>query len=79
MRNFLGSVVARSAITLSASLVPTTLVLADENLFGYVKGSEVLPSGAWEFYQVVTQRSGKSVGGTGSVGGSSYVYLHHDG
>ncbi len=37
-------------------------VHADENLFGYIKGSEVLPSGAWEFYQVVTQRSDKSVG-----------------
>lgn len=35
---------------------------ADENLFGYVKGSEVLPKGAMEFYQIVTQRSDKGTG-----------------
>lgn len=35
---------------------------ADENLFGYVRGSEVLPKGAMELYQVVTQRSDKGVG-----------------
>ncbi len=35
---------------------------ADENLFGYVKGSEVLPLGAIELYQVVTQRSDKGAG-----------------
>ncbi|MES2823817.1 MAG: DUF6662 family protein [Pseudomonadota bacterium] len=36
--------------------------VADENLFGYVKGSEVLPKDAVEFYQVVTQRSDKGTG-----------------
>jgi hypothetical protein len=35
---------------------------ADENLFGYIKGSEVLPQGAMEFYQVVTQRADKGLG-----------------
>jgi len=35
---------------------------ADENLFGYVKGSEVLPAGARELYGVVTQRADKGVG-----------------
>jgi len=35
---------------------------ADENLFGYVKGSEVLPAGTYEFYQIVTQREDKGVG-----------------
>lgn len=35
---------------------------ADENLFGYVKGSEVLPAGAWELYGVATQRADKGVG-----------------
>lgn len=35
---------------------------ADENLFGYIKGSEVLPAGAWELYGVVTQRADKGVG-----------------
>jgi len=36
--------------------------LADENLFGYVKGAEVLPEGTYEFYQIVTQREGKGTG-----------------
>ncbi|MEZ5559727.1 MAG: DUF6662 family protein [Pseudomonadales bacterium] len=35
---------------------------ADENLFGYVKGSETLPEGAWEGYTIVTNRSDKSLG-----------------
>ncbi|MBC7699874.1 DUF6662 family protein [Aquabacterium sp.] len=35
---------------------------ADENLFGYVRGSEVLPKGAGEFYQWFTQRSDKGSG-----------------
>jgi hypothetical protein len=35
---------------------------ADENLFGYVKGSEVLPKDAIEVYQIVTQRSDKGTG-----------------
>ena len=35
---------------------------ADENLFGYVKGAETIPEGSWEFYQIVTNRSDKSVG-----------------
>lgn len=35
---------------------------ADENLFGYVRGSEVLPKGASEFYQWFTQRSDKGQG-----------------
>ncbi len=36
--------------------------LADENLFGYVKGAEVLPKDAVELYQIVTQRSDKGTG-----------------
>lgn len=35
---------------------------ADENLFGYVKGSETLPQGAWELYQFATLRSDKGAG-----------------
>jgi hypothetical protein len=35
---------------------------ADENLFGYVRGSEVLPKGSAEFYQWVTQRNNKGTG-----------------
>lgn len=35
---------------------------ADENLFGYIRGSEVLPKGAGEFYQWFTQRSDKGQG-----------------
>lgn len=35
---------------------------ADENLFGYVKGAETLPKGAYELYNFVTLRSGKGQG-----------------
>lgn len=35
---------------------------ADENLFGYVKGVEVIPEGGWEFYSVTTSRSDKGEG-----------------
>lgn len=51
--------------TLFATLLGSLFVLsahADENLFGYIKGAEVLPDGALEFYQVVTQRADKGVG-----------------
>ncbi|RYY75465.1 MAG: hypothetical protein EOO52_08690 [Gammaproteobacteria bacterium] len=47
------------AITTGLFSIPS---FADENLFGYVKGSEVLPKGATEFYQVITQRSDKGTG-----------------
>lgn len=35
---------------------------ADENLFGYVRGAEVLPQGSLEAYQWFTQRSDKGAG-----------------
>jgi hypothetical protein len=35
---------------------------ADENLFGYIKGAEVLPKGSSEVYQWFTQRSDKGAG-----------------
>lgn len=35
---------------------------ADENIFGYVRGAETLPQGAWEFYQWVTARFDKDTG-----------------
>jgi len=55
----------------AALLALTTLpALADENLFGYVKGSETLPQGAWELYQFVTVRSDK---GSGSYRATDYL------
>jgi len=36
--------------------------LADENLFGNVKGAETMPEGSWEAYQIVTDRSDKGTG-----------------
>jgi hypothetical protein len=54
MRKYLLPLAVGSLISLTAH--------ADENLFGYVKGSEVLPAGAWELYGVVTQRADKGVG-----------------
>ena len=35
---------------------------ADENLFGYVRGSELIPAGGWELYQKATQRADKGLG-----------------
>jgi hypothetical protein len=35
---------------------------ADENLLGYVRGSELIPAGGWELYQKVTQRDDKGAG-----------------
>jgi hypothetical protein len=49
------------AIALGA-LVLSLPVQADENLFGYVRGAEVLPKGSSEVYQWVTQRSNKGSG-----------------
>ncbi|WP_226646782.1 DUF6662 family protein [Microbulbifer variabilis] len=36
--------------------------LAEENLFGNVKGAETLPEGSWEAYQIVTERNDKGTG-----------------
>ncbi|WP_346837233.1 DUF6662 family protein [Microbulbifer sp. SAOS-129_SWC] len=36
--------------------------LADENLFGNVKGAETMPEGSWEVYQIFTDRSDKGTG-----------------
>lgn len=47
------------AATLAATAVN---VHADENLFGYVKGSEVLPKDAKEFYLWTTKRADKGAG-----------------
>jgi hypothetical protein len=47
-------------LPLAAAIAAVAMpVLADENLFGYVKGSETLPEGAWEGYQTFTQRKDK--------------------
>jgi hypothetical protein len=35
---------------------------ADENLFGYVRGAETMPSGSWSAYQILTSRTGKGMG-----------------
>lgn len=53
----------RKHVFLAAGLMAAALpALADENLFGYVRGSEVLPKGSGEFYQWVTQRNNKGSG-----------------
>lgn len=51
-----------SALTAIAACALAPAALADENLFGYVKGAETLPKGALEIYQWVTVRGGKSYG-----------------
>ena len=35
---------------------------SDENLFGYVRGVEVIPKGGWELYNTTTMRSDKDAG-----------------
>ncbi|WP_028101692.1 DUF6662 family protein [Pseudoduganella violaceinigra] len=53
----------RKHLLLAAGLLAAALpAVADENLFGYVRGSEVLPKGSGEFYQWVTQRNNKGSG-----------------
>lgn len=53
----------RIHVFLAAGLLAAALpAVADENLFGYVRGSEVLPKGSGEFYQWVTQRNNKGTG-----------------
>lgn len=53
----------RKHVFLAAGLLAAALpAVADENLFGYVRGSEVLPKGSGEFYQWVTQRNNKGSG-----------------
>ncbi|MDI1259656.1 DUF6662 family protein [Aquabacterium sp.] len=49
------------AIALAVITIGST-AHADENLFGYIRGAEVLPKGAGEFYQWFTQRSDKGTG-----------------
>jgi hypothetical protein len=53
----------RKHVLLAAGLLAAALpAVADENLFGYVRGSEVLPKGSGEFYQWITQRNNKGTG-----------------
>jgi hypothetical protein len=52
---------ARSALFAAAMGLPLASI-ADEGLFGYVRGAEVLPKGAWDFEQWFTSRQDKGVG-----------------
>jgi hypothetical protein len=52
----------RSGICLLAAVIISPAAIADENLFGYVKGAEPLPKGATELYGRLTQRSDKGTG-----------------
>ena len=51
-----------SAVVLSCGLALSHSALADEGLFGYVKGAEPLPKGAWDAEQWFTWRGGKEEG-----------------
>lgn len=46
----------------AGALLTATAAHADENLFGYVKGAETLPKGAYEVYGWATVRSDKGQG-----------------
>lgn len=49
-------------ILCGASLSLTAAVLADENIFGYTYGAEVLPNGKWDAYGWFTGRFDKGAG-----------------
>jgi len=51
-----------AAVIVAATLLSPALVHADENLFGYVRGAEVVPKGGWELYNTTTLRDGKGAG-----------------
>jgi hypothetical protein len=42
--------------------LPASGARADENLFGFVRGAETLPKGAWELYHWTTARFDKGIG-----------------
>ena len=46
----------------SAMCLATTASVADEQVFGYVKGAETLPKGEWEVYETLTHRADKGQG-----------------
>lgn len=52
----------RSITSFMAAMLAIAPTLADENLFGYVKGAETLPEHTYEAYGIVTNRTDKSVG-----------------
>lgn len=52
----------RKSLLGAAALALSVPAVADENLFGYVRGAETLPKGTSEFYQWFTQRSDKGAG-----------------
>lgn len=47
---------------LMAPFISLNSAMADESLLGKVKGSEIMPEGAWEFDQTITYREGKGDG-----------------
>lgn len=51
-----------ASLSCATLILPTTPVQADENLWGYVYGSETLPVGATESYLWLTNRRGKADG-----------------
>lgn len=60
-----GNTMILRIIFITATVIPVAVspvVNADESLFGYVKGAETLPQGAWQFAQTVTYRTDKGTG-----------------
>ena len=47
----------RTALLAATALAASSAALADENLFGYLRGAETLPKGSAEFYQWFTPSS----------------------
>lgn len=60
---------SKLAAAISASLMLTAPVLADEHLLGHIKGAEPMPKGAWELVGYATHRWDK---GAGSYSATDY-------
>jgi hypothetical protein len=52
----------RHAVWLCAAIGLPLPTMADEGIFGYVRGAEVLPKSAWDFEQWFTSRRDKGIG-----------------
>ena len=63
----------RRISAIGALLALSSTALADENLFGTVKGAETLPEGSWEAYQIVTDRRDKGLGSYQSLTATTEV------
>lgn len=61
-KNFTIMKIKKRLLVLTACVLFSQNAFADEQLFGYLQGSEVMPEGGKQLYQWATQRQGRSYG-----------------